>query len=59
MMKANAEITALKLNALLKVLTAVDGDNAHITEDIPIVLEIAQEYSEELYCYIVDGEGQK
>ena len=58
-MQSNIENTALKLNALLKVLSAVDGDNEQIMQEILIVLRIAQEYSEQLYCYIADGKEQK
>ena len=53
--KNELENTALKLKALLTVLTATDSDNINALQEMPYALEIAANMAENLYCAIADA----
>ena len=48
------EDKALELTSLLKVLCAVDTDNAGAVREMPIAIRPAAELAEYLYCTIAD-----
>lgn len=52
------EDTALRLKALLAVMSTVDSDNAEALQEMPIVAGIAAEMAEKLYCMIVNAETE-
>lgn len=53
------EDTALKLKALVTVMSATDSDNEQALQEMPIVAGIASEMAERLYCEIADARAQE
>lgn len=51
------EQTAVELQALLKMLSCVDGDSKHIAE-LPTTIGIAAEMADKIYCAIADTVGR-
>ena len=50
---------ATNLNALLKVLAAVDDDNAEAVRELPRVIQLASEYSDSLLTALIDDNSDK
>ena len=50
---------ATNLNALLKVLAAVDEDNPEAVRELPRVIQLASEYSETLLTALIDTDNNK
>lgn len=50
---------ATNLNALLKVLAAVDEDNADAVRELPRVIRLASEYSDTLLNDLIDDHSDK
>lgn len=53
------EDTALRLKALLTVMSTADSDNAEALQEMPIVIGMAAEMADQLYCAIADARAQK
>lgn len=51
------EQTAVELQALLKILSCVDGDSKHISE-LPLTIGVAAEMADKIYCAIADTVGR-
>ena len=47
---------ATNINAMLKVLAAVDEDNNEAVRELPRALQIVSEYSEKLFVTISENE---
>ncbi|GEM_PF-3035487 len=50
---------ATNLNALLKVLAAVDEDNADAVRELPRVIQLASEYSDTLLNDLINDHSDK
>lgn len=50
---------ATNLNALLKVLAAVDEDNPVAVRELPRVIQLASEYSETLLEALINTDSDK
>lgn len=50
---------ATNLNALLKVLAAVDEDNAEAVRELPRVIQLASEYSDTLLNDLINDHSDK
>lgn len=50
---------ATNLNALLKVLAAVDEDNADAVRELPRVIQLASEYSDTLLNDLINDQSDK
>lgn len=50
------EDLAIRLNSLLKCLSAVDTDDKQALEAMPYSIQIASEYAEKLMSMILDSE---
>jgi len=50
---------ATNLNALLKVLAAVDEDNAEAVRELPRVIQLASEYSDTLLNDLINNHSDK
>ena len=53
------EDTALRLKALLTVMSATDSDNETALQEMPIAISIVAEMAEKLYCAIADARAQE
>ena len=57
--RTDCEIEALKIKALVTVMSAIDSDNKQALQEMPIVASIASEMAERLYCAIADARAQE
>lgn len=53
------EATALRLKALLTVMSATNSDSDQALQEVPIVADLAAEMAERLYCAIADARAQE
>lgn len=51
--------TALRLKALVTVMSAMDSNSEQALQEMPIVAGIASEMAERLYCAIADARAQE